>query len=285
MSFAIQLLRKICCTFTAAYVRGPGFVLDADLASEIQIIRLFRYRGDGLSLTCKRHVTVFRYPRALFSVHVHQFTVQCSDTLGHCPVFRHTGALSSVQITMGHFSVFKYTRSLSSVQTTGALSSVQTTMGHSAVFRYNGALSSAHIHWGTFQCSNTTNHCPVFRHTEALSSVQIRCSTVQCSDKLEHFPVFKYTRSLSSVLTHWDTVQWSDMQKQVAPYRSSSQLHVYLAPSKPQEQQTVSHVFCHSATAKDLLRIYGSVCAGPRICLGRRSCIRNKNDTPFSLSR
>ena len=31
MSFAIQPLRKICCTFKAAYVRGPGFVLVADL--------------------------------------------------------------------------------------------------------------------------------------------------------------------------------------------------------------------------------------------------------------
>ena len=57
MSFAIQLLRKICCAFTAAYVRGPGFVLDADLASEIKMIRLFHYRGDSLSLPCKRHVT------------------------------------------------------------------------------------------------------------------------------------------------------------------------------------------------------------------------------------
>jgi len=36
MSFAIQLLRKICCTFTAAYVREPGFILVADLASEIK---------------------------------------------------------------------------------------------------------------------------------------------------------------------------------------------------------------------------------------------------------
>ena len=57
MSFAIQSLRKMCCTFTAAYVRGPGFVLVADLASEIQMIRLFHYRGDGLSLPCKPHFT------------------------------------------------------------------------------------------------------------------------------------------------------------------------------------------------------------------------------------
>ena len=55
ISFAIQPLRKICCTFTAAYVRGPGFVLVADLASEIQMIHLFHTRGDGLSLPCKRH--------------------------------------------------------------------------------------------------------------------------------------------------------------------------------------------------------------------------------------
>ena len=74
------------------------------------------------------------------------------------------------------------------------------------------------------------------------------------------------------------------LQKQVAPYISSSQLRDYLAPSKPQEQQTASHVFCQSATAKDSLHIYGSICAGPGICLGRRSCIRNTNDTPFSLS-
>ena len=57
MSFAIQPLRKICCTFTAAYVWGPGFVLVADLASKIQMIRLFHYHGDGLSLPCKRHFT------------------------------------------------------------------------------------------------------------------------------------------------------------------------------------------------------------------------------------
>jgi len=41
MYFRIQPLRKICCTFTAAYVRGPGFILVADLASEIKIIRPF----------------------------------------------------------------------------------------------------------------------------------------------------------------------------------------------------------------------------------------------------
>jgi hypothetical protein len=57
VSFAIQPLRKICCTFTAAYLRGPGFVLVADLASEIQMIRLFHYRGDGFSLPCKPHLT------------------------------------------------------------------------------------------------------------------------------------------------------------------------------------------------------------------------------------
>jgi hypothetical protein len=31
--------------------------LVADLASEIQMIRLFHYRGDDLSLPCKRHGT------------------------------------------------------------------------------------------------------------------------------------------------------------------------------------------------------------------------------------
>ena len=36
MSFDIQPLRKICCTFMAVYVQGPRFVLVADLASEIQ---------------------------------------------------------------------------------------------------------------------------------------------------------------------------------------------------------------------------------------------------------
>ena len=57
MSFAVQPLRKVCCTFTAAYVRGPGFILVADLASEIQMIRIFLSRGDDLSLPCKRHFT------------------------------------------------------------------------------------------------------------------------------------------------------------------------------------------------------------------------------------
>jgi len=41
MSSAIQPLRKICCVFTAANVRGQGFVLVADLASEIQMMRFF----------------------------------------------------------------------------------------------------------------------------------------------------------------------------------------------------------------------------------------------------
>jgi len=41
----------------AAYVWGPGFVLVADLASEIQMIRLFHYRGDDLPFPCKRHFT------------------------------------------------------------------------------------------------------------------------------------------------------------------------------------------------------------------------------------
>jgi len=41
MSFAIQPLRKICCTFTAAYVRGAGFILVGDLASEIQMYAFF----------------------------------------------------------------------------------------------------------------------------------------------------------------------------------------------------------------------------------------------------
>jgi hypothetical protein len=57
MSFAIQPLRKICCKFMAAYVRGPGFVFVADLACQIQMIRLFHYHGDGLSLPCKRYFT------------------------------------------------------------------------------------------------------------------------------------------------------------------------------------------------------------------------------------
>ena len=57
MSSAIQPLRKIFCTFTATYVRGTGFALVADLASEIQMISLFHYRGDGLSLSCKCYFT------------------------------------------------------------------------------------------------------------------------------------------------------------------------------------------------------------------------------------
>jgi hypothetical protein len=57
MSLAIQPLRKICCTFTSAYVPGPGFVLVADLAFEIQMTRLFHYRGGGLSLHCERQFT------------------------------------------------------------------------------------------------------------------------------------------------------------------------------------------------------------------------------------
>jgi hypothetical protein len=57
VSFVIQPLRKICCTFTAAYVWGPGFILVADLASEIKMIRFFHYCNYGLSLSCKCHFT------------------------------------------------------------------------------------------------------------------------------------------------------------------------------------------------------------------------------------
>ena len=39
--------------------------------------------------------------------------------------------------------------------------------------------------------------------------------------------------------------------------------------------------FCHSATVKYLSHICGSIGAGPRICLGRRCYIRNKNDKYF----
>ena len=56
-SFVIQPQRKICCTCNAAYVRGPRLIFIADLASEIQMIRLFHYRAYGLSLTCKHHFT------------------------------------------------------------------------------------------------------------------------------------------------------------------------------------------------------------------------------------
>jgi hypothetical protein len=55
VSFVIQPPRKIFYTFTAAFVRGLGFVLVADLASEIHMIRLFHYRDYGLSLPCERH--------------------------------------------------------------------------------------------------------------------------------------------------------------------------------------------------------------------------------------
>jgi hypothetical protein len=44
MSFAIQSLRKICCTSTAAYKN----VRVAVLASGEQMIGVFHYRGDGL---------------------------------------------------------------------------------------------------------------------------------------------------------------------------------------------------------------------------------------------
>jgi hypothetical protein len=55
--FAIQSMRKICCTFTAEYMRGSVFFLVAGISSEIQMICLFHYRGNGLSLLCKRHLT------------------------------------------------------------------------------------------------------------------------------------------------------------------------------------------------------------------------------------
>jgi hypothetical protein len=57
MHFAMQSLRNICCTFTAAYVRGLRIVVVVGLASQIQMISLFHYRGDGLTLPCKRHFT------------------------------------------------------------------------------------------------------------------------------------------------------------------------------------------------------------------------------------
>jgi hypothetical protein len=48
MSFTIQPMWKICCTFTAAYVRGPGYVLVANLASEIQMIHFSLLRWGSL---------------------------------------------------------------------------------------------------------------------------------------------------------------------------------------------------------------------------------------------
>ena len=38
-------------------MRGTGFVLVADLSSEIQILGPFHYCGDGFSLPCKCHFT------------------------------------------------------------------------------------------------------------------------------------------------------------------------------------------------------------------------------------
>ena len=54
MPFAVQPLLKICRTLTAAYVRGPGIVLVADLFSEIQTIS--EYRCDGLPLSRERQL-------------------------------------------------------------------------------------------------------------------------------------------------------------------------------------------------------------------------------------
>jgi len=47
MMMMMMMMMMICA--------GSGFGLVADLASEIQMIRLFHYRGGGLSLPCKRH--------------------------------------------------------------------------------------------------------------------------------------------------------------------------------------------------------------------------------------
>ena len=57
MSFAIQPLRKICCTFTAANVRSPGFILVADLSSEVQMIRFFTIAVMVLSFPSERCFT------------------------------------------------------------------------------------------------------------------------------------------------------------------------------------------------------------------------------------
>ena len=88
MSFAIQPLRKICCTFTAAYVRCPGFVLFADLASEIQMIRLFHYRGDDPSLPCKRHFTANITKLSTLSTQLRDITTAGLTVLGSlCSIY------------------------------------------------------------------------------------------------------------------------------------------------------------------------------------------------------
>ena len=73
-----------------------------------------------------------------------KFTVQCSDNLGHCPVFRYIGALSSVQIH----------------QVTVVCSYAP------------GALSSGQICWNIIQCSGPLSYHVVLWYNKAVSIVQ-----------------------------------------------------------------------------------------------------------------
>jgi hypothetical protein len=66
MSFAIQPLQKICCIFTAAYVRGRGFVLIADFASEIQIMRFFTIAV--MAFLCLANVTSLQMKQKLYAL-------------------------------------------------------------------------------------------------------------------------------------------------------------------------------------------------------------------------
>jgi len=57
VAYLRQYMCGICISHKVSDILRPGFVLVADLVSEVQMISLFHYRGDGLSLSCKRHFT------------------------------------------------------------------------------------------------------------------------------------------------------------------------------------------------------------------------------------
>jgi len=57
----------------------------------------------------------------------------------------------------------------------------------------------------------------------------------------------------------------------------------WLPPNRNSKRHRMS--FAIQPQRKICCTFYDSICAWPRIWLGSRSCIQNKNDTPFSLSR
>ena len=98
------------------------------------------------------------------------------------------------------------------------------------------------------------------------------------------FAVQNWTESRRYIRIHYCPLLFLRDDSRNRWYHTEVSVSCVITWPPPNHRNSKRHrMSCHSATAKDLLHTYGSICAGPSICLARRSCIRNTNDTPFSL--